>query len=381
MARHPRFTFKMLRTLFVAAILALTTQSQTPRPEASRTLSPEVAADRHVTFRLAAPKAVEVSFFGDWMPPNQPKPMVRDTDGVWSITVGPMEPGVYIYNFNLDGLPIADPVNPKIKLRARTSASLLEVPAPVNAPALWEPRDVPHGTIEIVNHKSAALGGEVRQAWIYKPPGYDRSHRHYPVLYLLHGSNDTAAGWSMAGRVNFMMDNLLATQKAKEMVIVMPFGHAVPFDSPREIQDTNTKMFEQYLLNDLKPLVEHNYRVDKNRNDRAIVGLSMGGGQSLNIGLAHLDLFSVVGAFSCGKPRGFETNFASLLAHPKETNKKLKLLWIGCGRQDGAFKATEELAGVLQTNQIQHTFHPTEGHHNFAVWRDYFAEVAPQLFR
>lgn len=371
----------MLRLFFAAAFIALSAHAQAPRSEAPRTVSPEVAPDHRVTFRLLAPKATEVGFFADWMRPNELQPMARDTNGVWSVTIGPVEPGIYIYNFNLDGLAIADPVNPSIKLRARTSASLLEVPSSGGEPALWELRDVPHGTIEIVNHRASALNNEVRQAWIYKPPGYDRSRRHYPVLYLLHGSNDTAAGWTMAGHVHFMMDNLLAMGKAKEMVIVMPFGHAVPFDSPREIQETNTKVFEQYLLNDLKPLVERNYRVDKKCNDRAIVGLSMGGAQSLNIGLAHLDLFSAVGAFSCGKPRNFETNFAGLLAHPKETNQKLKLLWIGCGRQDGAFKGTEELSGLFQTNQIRHTFHPTDGHHNFSIWRDYFAEVAPQLFR
>lgn len=363
----------MLRKLLALLAVCAAVPAQT-----NRIISPEVLADRRVTFRLDAPKAIDAAFFADWMDLSAREKMTKDSSGIWSVTVGPIDPGIYIYNFVLDGLAIADPINPQMKLRARTSASLLEVRGNSE---VWEARDVPHGTIEIVNHKSAVLNGETRQAWVYTPPGYHESRKRYPVLYLLHGSNDTPAGWTMVGRAHFIMDNLLAEKKAREFIIVMPFGHAVPFDAPREAQANNANLFEQYLLKDLAPLIEKKYRIQKGRENHAIVGLSMGGGQSLQIGLSHLDQFSAVGAFSSAIPRNFETKFADLLNHPDDTNKKLKLLWIGCGRQDGAFPGSQNLSKALESHQIKHTFHPTEGRHTYTVWRQYFTEVAPLLFR
>ncbi|HEV8542647.1 MAG TPA: alpha/beta hydrolase-fold protein [Verrucomicrobiae bacterium] len=347
--------------------------------QTNRIVSPEIKDDRMVIFRLDAPKAQEVTFFADWMAPGTTEKMSKSPDDIWTVPVGPIAPGIYIYSFTVDGLTIADPVNPKIKLRARTSASLLEIPG--TAPELWEARDVPHGTVEICYHKATALHGETRQAWVYKPPGYEKHRfKRYPVLFLLHGSNDTPAGWSMVGRANYIMDNLLADGQAREMIIVMPFGHAVPFDAPRDEQRNNTALFEKYLLDDLKPLIERQFRTARGRENRAIVGLSMGGGQALQIGLDHLDRFSYIGAFSSAIPREFETKLAPLLQNSKETNSKLKLLWIGCGRDDPAFKGSEQLSNLLDAHQIKHTFRPTPGRHTYTVWRQYFSEVAPLLF-
>lgn len=348
--------------------------------ETNRITSPEIHADGKVTFRLYAPKANEASFFGDWMALNTKEAMTRDANGVWSVTVGPIRPGIYIYSFTVDGLTIADPINPQIKLRARTSASLLEVPG--KSPELWEARDVPHGMIEIVPHRAATINGETRQAWVYKPPGYDRSSKRYPVLYLLHGSNDTPAGWTMVGRANFIMDNLLAEKKAREMIIVMPFGHAIPFDAPREEQARNTTLFSEYLLKDLMPLIEKQYRVARGQKNRAIVGLSMGGGQAFHIGLANLDKFSAVGMFSAGGiSRANEDRIASLLKNPAEINRELNLFWIGCGKEDGAFSGSQTLADRLKASGIDHTFRALEGRHTYSVWRECFSEVAPQLFQ
>lgn len=348
--------------------------------QTNRLASPEIHDDKTVTLRLFAPKAASAEFYGDWMPLNTTERMIKATNGVWSLTVGPLPPGIYIYTFTVDGMTIADPVNPKIKLRARTSASLLEIPG--DSPEIWEHRDIPHGTVEILYHSAQSLDGVPRQLWVYKPPGYDQTPRKkYPVLYLLHGSNDTPAGWTMAGRANYIMDALLAEHAAREMLIVMPFGHAAPFDAPREQQQKNSALFEDYLLRDAAPLIESRYRVLRGRENRAIVGLSMGGGQALQIGLSHLNQFSAVGAFSSAVPRDFETRFASLLQSPAETNKKLKLLWIGCGRDDAAFKASEDLSHLLESHQIRHTWMPSEGAHTYTVWRQYFTEVAPLLFR
>jgi enterochelin esterase family protein len=368
-----------------ACALALLTGAagQAPRRELNPndTLkSPEVSADHHVTFRILAPKASEVTLTGDWLGTTPAPKLTKDDHGVWSITLGPFEPSIYIYSFTVDGVAIPDPINPRIKLRARTSASMVEVKD--DAPAFWEAHDVPHGAVEINWEKSKAIHGETRAIWIYTPPDYARTTRRYPVLYLLHGSNDTAAGWTMAGNANFVLDNLLAESKAMPMIVVMPFGHATPFGEPAAPGAvTNDALFEEYLLQDVIPTVEARYRVAPGRQNRAIAGLSMGGGQSLKIGLGHLDLFSAVASFSGAIPGDFETRFAALLKDSKGTNERLKTLWIGCGRQDSLFGRSNNLAELLTKYQVRHIFHPTDGVHNYTVWRKYLAEYAPLLFR
>ena len=365
--------------LFLLAGAAGQTPRREPAPNETLT-SPEVSADHRVTFRIFAPKASEVTLTGDWLGSAPPPKLSKDERGVWSITLGPLEPSIYIYSFTVDGVVIPDPVNPRIKLRARTSASLVEVKD--DSPAFWESRDVPHGTVEINWEKSKAINGETRAIWVYAPPDYARTTRRYPVLYLLHGSNDTAAGWTMAGNANFVLDNLLAGKNAVPMIVVMPFGHATPFGEPVPPGGvTNDALFEDYLLRDVIPTVEARYRVAPGRQNRAIAGLSMGGGQSLKIGLGHLDLFSAVASFSGAVPADFETRFAALLKDSKGTNERLKALWIGCGRQDSLFGRSSGLSELLTRYSVKHTFLATDGVHNYTVWRKYLAEYAPLLFR
>lgn len=361
-------------TLASLVLLVATATAQTPAPP----VSPEVHADRRVTFRIRAPKAAEVSFFGDWMKPGSTERMTKGDAGVWTITLGPLPPSIYLYSFTVDGMTIADPVNPRIKLRSQTSASMVEVPA--EQPELWQARDVPHGAVQINWQKSNVLGGEPRWIWVYTPPGYEEGTRKYPILYLLHGSNDTAGGWTLAGNANFILDNLIAQKLATPMVVVMPYGHAVPFGSPREVQAKNTALFEEYLLKDVMPYVEKKYRVLPGRDQRAIAGLSMGGGQTLHIGFGHLDLFSAIGAFSAAAPMDFETRFAAALADAPGTNRKLKSLWIACGRQDSLFERSEKLSQLLKSKGVRHTFVPTEGLHTYTEWRRYLGEFAPLLF-
>jgi enterochelin esterase family protein len=365
---------KTICLLFLACIPALAQPQQRPA-----VVSPEVHSDRRVTFRLEAPKASEATLFGDWMTVGDKLPMTKGDDGVWSVTAGPLEPSVYLYSFTVDGLTIADPINPRIKLRARTSATMVEVPG--DPPALWQVRDVPHGKVEVNWRKSQALDGATPWIWIYTPPGYEKDMRRYPVLYLFHGSNDTAAGWTTAGNANFILDNLLAEKKAVPMIVVMPYGHAVPFSSPREIQATNTDVFEKYLLEDVVPLVESTYRVAPGRENRAIAGLSMGGGQSLTIGLRNLDLFSSIAAFSAAVPREMETEFAEVLGDAEGTNSKLKTFWFACGKDDSLFERSKQLDDLLTAKKIKHTFRPSEGAHTYTVWRQYLGEFAPLLFQ
>ena len=359
--------------LILTSLIALYAQP----PASSTVVSPDVHPDRTVTFRLYAPKASEAAFFGDWMKTGTNEKMAKGTDGVWSVTVGPVPQGIYIYHFVVDGMTIADPVNPRMKLRARTSASLLEVRG--GEPEFWMPRDVPHGTVRIEWQHAKVLGGEARWIWTYTPPGYEQSpNRRYPVLYLFHGSNDIAGGLILAGNANFILDNLIASKKAEPMILVMPFGHAVPFGSPREQQAKNVSLYDEYVNTDVIPFIESRYRVAPGRANRAVAGLSMGGGQSLHIGFTHPEKFSAVGAFSAAVPADFGTRFAAVLAKP---DARPSTIWFACGREDSLFERSEKLSALLKEQGVPHTWRPTPGNHTYTYWRQYLAEFAPLLFR
>ncbi len=363
----------------IVAIVAVaaTAFAQTPAPDGL--VSPEVHSDRTVTFRLRAPKATEASVYGDWMPVGKPEPMTNGSDGVWSTTVGPLDATAHLYWFNLDGLAIADPVNPKIKLRQRTSASLVEVPG--NIPTPWAVRDVPHGSVVTEYAKSQVLN-RTEKIFVYLPPGYEKSSTRYPILYLLHGSGDVPDSWINAGNANFVLDNLIADNKAKPMIVAMTAGHAAPFGQPGA-QQKNTELFEEYLLKEAMPLVESRYRIAPGRRNRAIAGLSMGGGQTIAVGFGHLDLFGAMGIFSAGNPAQFETKFKNVLSEPADTNAKLNPLWIGCGDKDTTvpYARVQQFVELLDKAGIHETFRTYEGGaHTWPVWRLCLSEFAPLLF-
>ena len=363
--------------LLIALLSAVHIFAQTPPPDGL--VSPEVHPDGKVTFRIRAAKAAEVTLFGDWMPPGSKHPMTKDAEGIWSTTVGQIEATIHLYSFTVDGVTMADPVNPRIKLRQRTSASLVEIPA---KGALWEVRDVPHGSVEVNWLRTAVINGETRQVFVYTPPGYEKNPKQrYPVLYLLHGSGDTAESWTQVGATNLILDNLIAEKKAKPMIVVMPLGHAVPFGSPREIAAKNTPLMEEYLLKELLPWAEAKYRIVAGRQNRALAGLSMGGGQTFNIGFTHLDLFSALGMFSTAPGADFATKFKALLDDSKGTNAKLKVLWYANGDKDPVFVRAKETSDLLNKHQIRHTFRVIEGGlHTWPVWRKCLSEFVPLLF-
>jgi len=319
------------------------------------------------------------SVAGEWTragaAPNAPEKMTRNAQGIWSITVGPLEPNIYIYTFDVDGMTITDPINPLVKLRARTSASMVEVAG--GQP--WEPRDVPHGALAIHTHASPVLDGALRQVFVYTPPGYDRSPRaRYPVLYLFHGNNDLAAGWTAAGRANLILDNLIAGKKSVPMIVVMPWGHALPFGTrPPAGRPSNNDVFEKYLLEEVMPLVDAKYRTTPGRRNRAIVGLSMGGGQALHIGLGHRDLFASIGVFSAGMTRtDFEARYRTLAPTPLD----IGVFFIGIGKEDPALPRARDLAHGLRAHGFSPVYQEIDGGHTYPVWRNLLVEIAPLLF-
>jgi enterochelin esterase family protein len=375
----------MKKTLFAFCFLlaiGLPVFSQTPAPppparapQPPPIVSPEVHSDRRVTFRLRAPQAREVSVSGEWAGGGKAAPMTRDEGGVWSVTVGPIEPDLYGYGFTVDGVGMLDPSNTFMKPMRSNRTSVLEVLA--DMPTLQDFQDVPHGAVHVHAYRSKAVGA-VRSLHVYTPPGYgkDASER-FPVLYLFHGSGDNDATWTALGRAHFILDNLIAQGKAKPMVVVMTDGHAAP-NTP-EARGRNTETFSRDLLGDVMPMVEASYRVKTDRLSRAIVGLSMGGGQSLTIGLNHPELFAWVGAMSSAI-NAPEQTFATALGDVKATNAKLKLFWLAIGKDDFLLKTNQQFDELLTAKGVKHTFKLTEGNHSWPVWRKYLVDFAPLLF-
>jgi len=363
----------------LTALAADTTNTPARRFAPPQPISPEVHADRTITFRVRAPNATNVSVSGEW--PGA-KPMTKDDNGNWSVTVGPLAPELYSYSFSIDGFQTLDPGNPAVKPGRSPRTSMVEVPG--QPPLLHEfDAAVPHGTVREHRYQSKSLGKQ-RSLHVYTPPGYDQSRKDLPVMYLLHGSGDNDGTWAALGRANVIMDNLIASKKAKPMIVVMTDGHAYvapPGTSPTNaaVRGRNTKDYERDLLEDVMPFVEANYRTINKRESRAIIGLSMGGGQSLTVGLNHLARFAWVGGMSASAP---DTNsISSVFADGKATNKKLKLLWIAIGKDDFLLNRNKPLDEALTASGINHTFKITEGNHSWPVWRKYLAEFAPLVFQ
>src|SRR6266700_2279535 len=331
-----------LAVLFLAlAASSQNTRSQTPPPPL---ISPEVHADRSVTFRFRAPnvKEVAVSIEGS----SKPLPMQKDDQGIWSVTTDPLAPDYYGYSFVADGVGLFDPANHSIKPNFLYRASEMHVPGP--ASLSWEIGAVPHGEIHHHFYKSGVVGDE-RGFFVYTPPGYNpRGKQTYPVLYLLHGFSDDATAWTAVGRSNVILDNLIAQGKAKPMLIVMP-------------------------------QVESAYLVKKDRNARAIAGLSMGGSESLLTGLNTLNQFAWIGAFSSGgiSPE-FDKDFPALDA---KSNQQMRLLWIACGTDDHLIDINRNFRKWLASKGIKHADIETPGAHTWMVWRRNLTEFAPLLFR
>jgi len=396
----------MLKTALIASVLAVAvavTVAQSPAPlqggrgagpgggmptPYTALLSPEVHADRTVTLRLRAPNATQVEVAGEIMQAKAPIAMTKSEDGVWTATLGPLPPEIWVYNFRVQGVDVADPSNPAIKPVPPGFAMSSFVEVPGDTPAFYDSRPVPHGEVRMVLYESRTMG-VTRWVWIYTPPNYDKSGAEYPVLYLLHGNGEAQNGWVMNGRANIILDNLIADKKAQPMIVVMPQGHALqganvgPLVRLTGETEMFSKRFPQDLLQEVIPLVERNYRVYTDADQRAIAGLSMGGGQALSIGLARTDLFHYVLGFSgaVGGPfMNAETEFGEALSKPEVLNSRLRLLWVSCGKQDFLYPANRQFVDMLKGKGVNVLFRETEGSHVWSVWRNYLNETAPMLF-
>jgi enterochelin esterase-like enzyme len=378
--------------------------------------SPQILPDGRATISLSAPKAAEVVLNGDW-DGGRNLAMTKDADGVWSVTVGPLEPELWGYTFSVDGVRTLDPRNSNIKRDGARYDNILLIPGPASDVYAWH--DVPHGSVHIVWYPSPSLKMTARRMYIYTPPGYEGGKERYPVLYLLHGAGGDEDAWITLGRANMIMDNLIAEKKAKPFIIVITNGNAnqvvsqgfalgpppatpargagaapgaagraagaraagaaaAPQTPPPDVP-VATQPFPESLIKDVIPYVEQHYRVIANKDNRAIAGLSMGGGHTLSATMNHPGMFGYIGVLSSGA-----RNVGSAFEKQLEAVKKggVKLYYVGCGLKDtGALEGSKNLIAVLNKHGIKNVMKETPGAHTWFTWRILLADFAPQFFK
>ncbi|HYG23186.1 MAG TPA: alpha/beta hydrolase-fold protein [Verrucomicrobiae bacterium] len=345
--------------------------------------SPDVRDDRTVTFRLRAPTAKEVRLAGvavlTGIGTNQPVPFTKGDDGIWTLTIGPLRPDMYAYHLSVDGVQMADPNNTYAAFTAMPPYSQLIVHG--SGPAYYDARNVPHGNVTRHVYRSEVTRGE-RELYVYTPPGYDRTNT-YPVLYLVGGSGELPSNWIYDGRVNFIMDNLLAEKKALPMVIVIP-NNQVVHRNHRQHAELTFKTFEAELRQHVIPLAEREYSIRRDPKGRALSGLSMGGRHAMFVGFNSLDLFASFGVLSAGDMEA-EKSLATFL-NDADANRKIDYLFVGEGslEAEGRFGArVAALVKALKSHGIEHEYYAGgHGGHDWATWRHLlYHRFLPNLWR
>lgn len=374
-----------LLCLSLALVLAMTVQvARAQAPASPPPVSPEVHPDGRITFRFRAPNARDVAVTRAGAPRL---PMTRDDQGVWTATTDALAPDIYQYTFNVDGLAALDPMNSWIAPNLLNPSSMVRVPGPSGGASRvpWDVADVPRGQLHRHFYRSARVGDH-RDYYVYTPPGYDaRTPRRYPVLYLLHGFSDDASGWTAVGQAHVIFDNLIAETRMVPMVVVMTLGYGAPeivTRGPRApgLRMKNMEGYRDALLSEVMPAVARDYRIETTRDRRAIAGLSMGGAETLFVGLNAVDQFAWIGAFSAGG-LGSAAELPQIFpALDAAQGARLRLLWIACGTEDGLIEANRQMHAFLTARGVTHEFVETPGAHTWMVWRRYLAEFTPRLF-
>jgi enterochelin esterase family protein len=355
--------------------------AQPAMPGLSASSYPLVNPDLTVTFTLNAPNADTAQLMFGSMGNF---PFARDEMGIWTVTIGPLEPALYTYALVVDGLRIVDPQNPELQGGTAPGFNLLNVPG--DPPRFDELQDVPHGVVHIVTYFST-VQDRYHKAFIYVPPGYElQPDRKYPVLYLRHGGGGNETSWYNEGCTGIILDNLLAEGKAEPMIIVMPNGN-VETGVPGGYNDEAIAVTSDELFTDVIPLVEAHYRIFKDQQHTAVAGLSMGGGQSFYIGLQNTDRFDYVGVFSTGLFGGIggtefdaESAIPGLLSNAALFNENLQLFYLSCGQQDPRLEYTQKLIDNFRQNGLEVEFETYPGSHEWVVWRRSLEDFLPRLF-
>lgn len=346
--------------------------------------SPEVHDDHTVTFRLKAPNAQKVVLpTGAIYTANNlgktPLPFTKSDDGIWTLTIGPLKPDMYAYHFNVDGVQIPDPSNTYAAFTAMPPYSELIVHG--DGPAYYDAQNVPHGAVTRQVYHSDVTNGE-RELYVYTPPGYDPK-KEYPVLYLLGGSGELPSNWVYDGRVNFIMDNLLAEGKVQPMIIAIPNNQVIHRNHPKHTELT-FDIFEKEMRNHVIPFVDKTWKTIQSPHGRAISGLSMGGRHSMFVGFRSLDLFANFGILSAGDTNA-ETTLSQFLNDPK-VNEKVDYLFVGQGTEEANGFMGQRcvvLHQALENHKIEHEYYVGGyGGHDWNTWRHLlYYRFLPNLWR
>lgn len=374
--------------LALALLVSYQAVAQMPQrqPTPNDTLkSPRILDDKRAVISVYAPKASEVVVSGDFQKQYKPLSLTKNDQGVWSVVTDPLKPDYYTYTLTVDGVRTMDPKNPIIKQGISSLENVMTIPGPETA--FEDNTTVPHGEVREVWYQSQSLG-MMRRMHVYTPPGYEKGTTKYPVFYLLHGAGDDDSGWNSIGRAGFILDNLLAANKAKPMIVVMPNGsmpmNLTPGSNMNQVMSDMRTRFSNELLKDVMPTVEKTYRTLTNRENRAIAGLSMGGFQTLDVTLSHPELFNYVGVFSSGffgnTIDEADTKYAKALQDPS-FNKNKKVFWIEIGKDDFVMDANKKTIALLDKHKIKYQYKETDGGHIWVNWRQYLHEYAPLLFQ
>jgi enterochelin esterase-like enzyme len=357
---------------------------------------PRIDADRRVTFRFKAPSAQKVEFGFFEFAGGKRYPAQKGEDGFWTATTDPQVPGFHYYRMFIDGVEVNDPASETFYGTGKETSGI-EIPE--KGVDFYLPKDVPHGEVRERWYHSRTTQ-HWRRIFVYTPPGYDTDREtRYPVLYLQHGAGEDERGWSNQGHVSFIMDNLLAERKAKPMLVVMEQGYARKPDeapagppsrpgAPRDFSRAFAT-FEEVMVNDLIPMIDATYRTVPDREHRAMAGLSMGGAQTFQITLKHLDLFAYIGGFSGagggfgGAPFDPKTAHGGVMADADEFNKKVHVLWLGIGTAEPQrlYDSVKGYHEALEKAGIKHAYYESPGtSHEWQTWRRCLHEFTPLLF-
>jgi enterochelin esterase family protein len=360
-----RNAMRRILLTFAIILVFITTEAQ----RAPMVVSPEVHPDRSVTFRFSARNAKNVMLEAQFL--SKPVAMKKDEAGVWSVTVDPVKPDIYPYLFLVDSIQVADPNNSLLFANERFKHSLVEIPG--EKPLIHELQNVPHGKISYRLYESKTLGTN-RQMLVYTPPGLDFNGKtKYPVLYLIHGGSDTEETWTKVGRANLIADNLIAQGKAKPMIIVMPYGNVRPKPMPDFTKD---------VINDIIPFIEANYPVLTDSNNRAVAGFSVGGGQTLNIGLTNTDKFAYICSYApYTTTEEFSRNFTNWSPDAAKINNQLKLFTLSVGTEDFLFESVKQNSAMFKEKGIKHELYIVDGGHTWMNCKHYLAKTLQQIFQ
>lgn len=355
-----RFFYLMCMIISVNATLA---------QRASTLNSPEVNTDHSITFRYYSRTAQKVTLRGEFL--KGPVGMTKDTSGIWSITVPPVKPDMYPYSFMVDSVEIADPNNSYIFANERFKRSIVNIPG--NEPLIHALQNVPHGKISYQYYTSTTLG-TTRQLLIYTPPGFNaNAKKKYPVLYLIHGGSDTEETWTKVGHANLIADNLIAKGLAVPMIIVMPYGNVRPKPMPDFTKD---------VVKDIIPFIESNYPVLTDSKNRAVAGFSVGGGQTLNIGLTNTDKFAYVCSYApYTATEEFQKNFTDWKPDAATMNKQLKLFTISVGTEDFLYESVQKNLAMFAEKNIQVKPYIVSGGHTWMNCKQYLATTLQEIFK